>query len=66
MLFDDLSDEVRASAIRFLEESLFGASTIGAHYFQDLPPPMPGFNVAASVRPMAFKVTVSPEHFRKK
>lgn len=46
MLFDTLDEEHRKKAIRFLEESLFGAVLLGAHYFHDLPPTYPGFNLA--------------------
>jgi hypothetical protein len=62
MLFDDIDDAPRNRAIKLLEDSLFGACTLGAHYFHDVPPTYPGFDlgIGGGEKPsFCYKVTIN-------
>jgi hypothetical protein len=72
MLFDDLDDITRTRTIRLLQESLdddfrrhLRNRDLGAHYFQDIVPTMPGFTTVTQPTTAAFKVHVNPVLFKR-
>jgi hypothetical protein len=66
MLFDDIDEEHRQRAIRALEESLFPKISHGAHYFNDVPPALPGFTQALQEPGVPnYRVVVDPKLFKR-